>query len=378
MTPRHRRRLGVFVGIALLIPLAAPWAASGDPIDEKRAEAARIQDQLDAQGTKLSIAAERFNRARNRLAEVKETMAKAEADVRRSDERMAEIRARLQLVAIAAYVGGGSSPASVLNHMARAHDDTEYVVKRQYLKTAAGDQRSIMSELKAAKEDLNGRRARLAEQEKDAEAAAEAADATRRAAQAAEDAQRAILSRVQGDLADLVAAENARRLAAEAARAPAAVAATPPPPGFDDAPARPEPTPVVAAAAAPEPVTAPPPSSKAAVAVETARAQIGKPYVWGGSGPDGFDCSGLTSYAWAAAGVYLSHDAYAQYFETTRVPVDQVEPGDLLFFGSDVEGIHHNAIYVGGGQMIEASQTGVPVRYRGWRAGDLVGAGRPS
>ena len=110
----------------------------------------------------------------------------------------------------------------------------------------------------------------------------------------------------------------------------------------------------------------------------TAEAQIGKPYVWGGSGPDSFDCSGLTAYAWRAAGVHLSHSAYTQWFETTRVPIDQIQPGDLLFFGKDgVESIHHNAIYVGGGQMVEASQTGVPIRYRGWRSIDLVGAGRP-
>jgi peptidoglycan DL-endopeptidase CwlO len=121
-----------------------------------------------------------------------------------------------------------------------------------------------------------------------------------------------------------------------------------------------------------------PPSSKAAIAVATAEAQIGKPYVWGGSGPDSFDCSGLTAYAWRAAGVHLSHSAYTQWFETTRVPIDQIQPGDLLFFGKDgVESIHHNAIYVGGGQMVEASQTGVPIRYRGWRSIDLVGAGRP-
>ena len=74
----------------------------------------------------------------------------------------------------------------------------------------------------------------------------------------------------------------------------------------------------------------------------------------------------------------LSHSAYTQYFETTRVPIDAVQPGDLLFFGKDgVESIHHNAIYIGGGDMIEASQTGTPIRIRGWRAGDLVGAGRP-
>ena len=77
-------------------------------------------------------------------------------------------------------------------------------------------------------------------------------------------------------------------------------------------------------------------------------------------------------------GVSLSHSAYNQYFETTRVPINALQPGDLLFFGKDgVESIHHNAMYIGNGDMIEASQTGVPVRIRGWRGGDLVGTGRP-
>jgi len=121
-----------------------------------------------------------------------------------------------------------------------------------------------------------------------------------------------------------------------------------------------------------------PATGKGAIAVAEARKHLGKPYVYGGSGPNNFDCSGLTAWAWKAAGVTLSHSAYTQWFETTRVPVDSVQPGDLLFFGKDgVESIHHNAIYIGGGDMIEASQTGTPVRIRGWRGGDLVGAGRP-
>ena len=131
---------------------------------------------------------------------------------------------------------------------------------------------------------------------------------------------------------------------------------------------------VVAAAQA----AAAPASGKGAVAVAEARKQLGKPYVYGGSGPNSFDCSGLTAWAWKAAGVSLSHSAYTQWFETTRVPTNAVQPGDLLFFGKNgVESIHHNAIYIGNGDMIEASQTGTPVRIRGWRGGDLVGAGRP-
>jgi cell wall-associated NlpC family hydrolase len=380
VSPRHRRRLGVFVGIALLLPAAASVPASGDPLDEKRAEAARIQDQLDAQGRKVSVAAEQFNRAQLHLTEVQGSLTKAEADLKKSTDRMGEIRGRLADVALAAYVHGGTN--ATLSRLVRSASQTNMVVRRQYMQVTAADQRAILGELRSAKEDLTLVQGRLRGEEKNAKAAAEEAADLRRQAVAAEDAQRGILTRVQGELSQLVSAEAARRAAEEAARRPAAV--------FDDAPVAqaapaavsttaPARAPAPAASVAPAASTAPvPASSRAAIAVQTAEAQIGKPYVYGGSGPDSFDCSGLTAFAWRAAGVYLSHSAYTQWFETTRVPIDQVQPGDLLFFGRDgVESIHHNAIYVGGGQMIEASQTGVPIRYRGWRAGDLVGAGRP-
>jgi cell wall-associated NlpC family hydrolase len=75
--------------------------------------------------------------------------------------------------------------------------------------------------------------------------------------------------------------------------------------------------------------------------------------------------------------VELSHSAETQWYETTRVSTNALEPGDLLFYGPSVSGIHHVTIYAGNGEMIEASQTGTPIRVRGWRSGDLVGAGRP-
>jgi cell wall-associated NlpC family hydrolase len=357
----------------------------GDAVDEKRAEAARIQNQLEEQGTKVSIAVERFNRAQLELERIKGSMAQTESDLRRSDERVKLVKGRLAQAAVVAYTHGGTN--SMLSRLARSNDHTQLVARRQYLQVAAADQRAIIGELRSAKEDLTEVRTKLTAEEKDAEDAADEAASLRRETIAAEDAQRAILNRVQGELADLVAAEAARRAQEEAARQPAPVAAAAAAsPASPSAPAaeRAAPAPTAGSGAGPQvaakaaPTAAPPPSSKAAIAVAEAEKQIGKPYVYGGSGPDSFDCSGLTAWAWKAAGVYLSHSAYDQYFETTRVPIDQVQPGDLLFFGKDgVESIHHNAIYVGGGQMIEASQTGVPIRYRGWRAGDLVGAGRP-
>src|SRR5947209_16934662 len=205
MTPRHRRRLGVLVGIALLLPLAAPLAASGDPIDDKRAEAARIQDQLDAQGNKVSIAAEQFNRAQLHLQDVQDSLAKAQADLQRSDQRMQEVKGRLAQAAVLAYIQGGSN--ALISRLARSGNEDDLLARSQYLRVTANDQRAIIGELRSAKEDYTALRVKLTGEEKDALAAASAADATRRGAVAAEDAQRAILSQVQGDLADIGAVD---------------------------------------------------------------------------------------------------------------------------------------------------------------------------
>jgi len=100
------------------------------------------------------------------------------------------------------------------------------------------------------------------------------------------------------------------------------------------------------------------PSEAARIAVETAYAQLGDTYVWGGDGPDDFDCSGLTMYSYAAAGVNLPHSSRSQ--STMGVPVsrDELQPGDLVFYYSPVS---HVAIYVGDGQIIHAYNFGAPV-----------------
>jgi cell wall-associated NlpC family hydrolase len=117
------------------------------------------------------------------------------------------------------------------------------------------------------------------------------------------------------------------------------------------------------------------------VAVGYAYAQLGKWYLWGAAGPSRFDCSGLTMRAWQRAGVYLPHYSVAQYQITAHVPVASARPGDLIFYAnntSDPGSIHHVAIYIGGGRMIEAPHTGAQVRISSiWRSGLMAYAGRP-
>ncbi|MFC8876042.1 C40 family peptidase [Streptomyces ardesiacus] len=99
--------------------------------------------------------------------------------------------------------------------------------------------------------------------------------------------------------------------------------------------------------------------TQAEKAIAFARAQIGKPYVWGATGPGSYDCSGLTQAAWKAAGVTLPRVTYDQVNAGTTVPVSQAQPGDLVFFYDDIS---HVGLYIGDGMMIHAPKPGAYVR----------------
>ncbi len=107
-------------------------------------------------------------------------------------------------------------------------------------------------------------------------------------------------------------------------------------------------------------------SGAAGATLEFAQAQLGKPYVWGATGPDEYDCSGLTMQAWKAAGVQIPRVSRDQTKAGQRVPREQAQPGDLVFWSSNGtdSGVHHVALSLGGNQIIEAPQSGTPVRTR--------------
>ena len=143
------------------------------------------------------------------------------------------------------------------------------------------------------------------------------------------------------------------------------------------------------------PVTTPPPTPPPAAgggvsvgsaaqgqaAVAWAKTKIGLPYLWGGTGPNGYDCSGMTSAAWGSQGVNITRTSRSQYIHVKKIAYSQMRPGDLIFYGSnqsDPQSITHVAMYIGNNQMIEARRPGVPlgispVRY----AGTMAFAGRP-
>jgi cell wall-associated NlpC family hydrolase len=118
------------------------------------------------------------------------------------------------------------------------------------------------------------------------------------------------------------------------------------------------------------------------IAANWALTQLGKPYQWGGAGPDSYDCSGLTMEAWAQAGVQLLHYTGYQWEEGPHVPLSQLQRGDLLFYAtnnSDPATIHHVGIYIGNGLMVDAPYTGADVRIDSiYQPGIPIGAVRPA
>jgi cell wall-associated NlpC family hydrolase len=121
--------------------------------------------------------------------------------------------------------------------------------------------------------------------------------------------------------------------------------------------------------AGPPPVGAP--ADAAGRAVNAAMSRRGDAYVWGGTRPGGFDCSGLTLWSYAQAGVSLPRTSRAQFGVGRSVPKDQLRPGDLLFYGGSASSIHHVAMYIGDGNIVHASTFGVPVK-----SGPITNGGR--
>ena len=121
------------------------------------------------------------------------------------------------------------------------------------------------------------------------------------------------------------------------------------------------------------------PTAAAASAVDYAYAQLGTPYLWGGDGPGGFDCSGLVQAAYAAAGIELPRTAQAQFDAGPPVPPGEpLQAGDLVFFGPDTAHVDHVGILINQAEMIDAPHTGALVRIEPYHWPDYLGATSPA
>jgi cell wall-associated NlpC family hydrolase len=348
--------------------LAQARPAAADPIGSAQAQAAQLARQIDQLSLRVSQLSERYDAARLRVDQVNASLARAQAAMGATDGNLTAARLRVRAMAVSSYISGGEItqigllvPKSV----------NELSQRNAYFHSLAGGTNGAIDALRQARAQLNDQQAQLIAEQAAANKALVAAESARRGAAAADAAERAILGRVQGQLAGLVATVQAQQRAASATRLQADLAARD---ATRASRSRSASGLGGSGLGAGNSTSLPPPPPGASGAVEEARRELGKPYVYGGSGPNSFDCSGLTAWAWGHAGHSLPHSAAAQYNVTTHVPVSALQPGDLVFFGSPP---YHVGIYVGGGQMINALHSGTNVEYDSiYGVGDLIGGGR--
>lgn len=121
---------------------------------------------------------------------------------------------------------------------------------------------------------------------------------------------------------------------------------------------------ILSAIATPTPTPTPTatPMSAGVRAVAEAEKYLGVPYVWGGTTPEGFDCSGLVQYAYQQIGIQISRTSYTQINDGYEVQKDELKAGDLVFFANKRQGVHHVAMYIGNGNIIHAPYTGDVVK----------------
>jgi cell wall-associated NlpC family hydrolase len=375
---RHARWIAALVLVVALVPLVSGGRAHADPIDDKQAEASALQDQIDANGAKLDALSERYNGAQYRFEQAQAAADDAQQKLDATEARVAQLSEQVKQRAAALYRGVGQGGPINLD----VSSASRLISSSKYSKSAAQHDIDLVKQLRSAERALHDQKATAEQAQADARDEQAQIGKAQAAVEAANAQQENLLSQVNGEIAQLVAEEQARReaeaLAAaqqryvDAAAAAAAAPASTPQSGTGAGSSRgsgggsgPAPAP-----SANVPVN----GGGAATAIAYARAQLGKPYCYAGSGPACFDCSGLTMRAWGAAGVSMPHYSGAQYSMFPHVPLNAMQPGDLVFWGPG--GSEHVGLYIGGGQMIAAPSTGDVVKIQAvW--GSPVGAARP-
>jgi peptidoglycan DL-endopeptidase CwlO len=352
--------------IALVAACVAAGVATGDPsIDAKRAQAQSVLSQINRLDSSLERARSQYEAATRRLHAIDHSLAINRVALRAAKKNLKtsqrELMQRLRVIytqrddqSTIGVVLGAKSLGDLVNRIEAVQSVStqdhqvlnqvlgfrhQVTVHRRALVTAHRSQVSLVWQRAAAKSALSSR---LSQQQR-------------------------LLSSIKGQIAHLEAAARARALAsAAAAKAHYSAAQAAASLQIQD-------TTVGATASTPEGTVAPP--SQYGGVVGIAMRYLGVPYVWGGSSPSGFDCSGLVMYAYGQMGISLPHYTGAQWNVGVPVSRGDLQPGDLVFF----DGLGHVGIYIGGNQFIHAPHSGDVVKVSsmtGWYADTYVGARR--
>ncbi len=346
----------VIVASLLLLSMSGLAQATTPSIQkaEDQAEALRaLIDQLDEE---LSAAAEDYDFAAQQLEDTQAAIKKTQKQIVKSEADLGTVQDRLNQRIVDIYKSGNLSTVAML---LEADSFSDLIGRYQQLQRLSQQDAELLGQVTQYKTDVTQQKAQL-----DAELVQEKVqvantEAAKEKVQAQLEKQQKALKGKEAQIAQLKKEEAARQAALLAAAKKAAA----------EAAAKAAAAKKAAAEAAKKKSTVTTGSSggggaigydaeRSARVVDIALQYVGVPYVWGASSPSGFDCSGLVKYAYGKIGIYLPHSSAMQYSYGVYVPRDQLKPGDLVFFYSP---IHHVGIYIGNGNMVNATGDHVQV-----------------
>ncbi|WP_415952449.1 NlpC/P60 family protein [Streptomyces sp. KLOTTS4A1] len=325
---------GTTARTALTLALAGAASTTlfeGSGQADPRLTPAQVKAKVDKLYHEAEIATEEYNGAREKADKARKAVDKLQDEAARKTARLNKARTALGLAATEQYRSGTIDPTMQL---ALADDPEQFLRRNALMDRTAGRQ---VHAVEGVRRDLREvERLRAKAKERLDELHAHEADLKQHKTKITKK-----LDRARELLATLTAAQRAAYAARPSGHHPSAAPA-------DASTTRATPRGSLKA-----------PNARAAQAVAYAYSALGSPYVWGATGPNAFDCSGLTQAAYRSAGVSLPRTTYTQINAGKRVSRGELAPGDLVFFYS---GISHVGLYVGGGQMIHAPNPSAPVR----------------
>jgi peptidoglycan DL-endopeptidase CwlO len=346
-TVRLGRHAPIALVLALLVALAGGTAVGAAPAAPDAALAAKaraLQARLDAQNAEVERLAERLNATDDRRHRLQQRLARLRARQQSAQRELEEAQRRLDEQVRATYMNG---PQWLLGELVGGTNPPDAMRRIPMEKAALEAQAAVVTQVRISKAEVDDLNERVATDLAEADLVHRRQAEERRQVQRLVAQLQATLDRIDQQLAGYLDAEQARSEAARRAAWSGYMS------GVGSVQSWLQAGPVARAA------------------VRWALAQLGDPYRWGATGPDTFDCSGLTSSAYRAAGVSIPRVSRAQWGAGPHVQLANLLPGDLVFYAdnpADPSTIHHVGMYIGNGLMVHAPHTGDVVRVASiWR-----------
>jgi peptidoglycan DL-endopeptidase CwlO len=335
-------------------------------VSSKQAQAQQVMGQLQHLSDSLERARSQYYASTQQLAKIQNDLRVNSHELKLAKHNLKRSERVIAQRLVTLYT---TDQASTLEVVLGARSLDDMITRMDSAKSVTSLDSQVLSQVKTFRTAVKRNHELLA----NARVAQQRVVSRRAAAKASIESQigqsNSLLASIKGEIAKIVAADQARQLQlAVAAQQRLSLNRV--------SQAQSQDTIIGATAIAPQSLTVVAPPSTHSGAADAALSQLGTPYVWAGSQPGGFDCSGLVMWAFAQVGVALPHSSYAMYGYGVPVSRDQLQPGDLVFF----DGLGHVGIYIGGGQFVEAPHTGDVVKISsldvGWYASTFVGARR--